>query len=149
MAGADGGPKDVDPNLALFAAWSRDEEKRERDERRAAKALRDQERKAQDLVRAKDGAAADLKRVRQSPRSTAEEKAAADAAYRQALAAVVAAETGEAPAWAPGEPAPAEEALSSDVVASDADVSDVGVSDVDGHEADGDPSQGREPPDGS
>src|SRR5690606_8899903 len=85
----------------------RDEEARERAERRAARTVRDDERKAQELVQAKDAAAADLKRVRQDSRSTAEQKAAADAAYRQALAAVVAAETGAAPDWAPpAEPEP-------------------------------------------
>lgn len=92
---------DVDPNLALFANWVREEEKRERDARRSAKAVKDEERKAQDLARAKDEAAAQLKRVRQSPSAGAEEKAAAEAGYRQALAAVVAAETGSAPDWAP------------------------------------------------
>lgn len=97
----DSGAKGVDPNLALFASWVRDEEKRERDERRSAKAVKDEERKAQELVRAKDDAAADLKRLRNSSRATAEEKAAAEAKYREALAAVVTAETGEAPEWAP------------------------------------------------
>ena len=106
----DSGSKEVDPNLALFASWVRDEEKRERDERRNAKAVKDEERKAQDLVRAKDDAAADLKRLRNSSSATGEQKAAAEARYREALAAVVTVETGEAPEWAPppAEP-PAEE----------------------------------------
>ena len=44
--------------------------------------------------------------ARASTSATPEQRAAAEAAYREALAAVVAAETGEAPTWAP----PAEEA---------------------------------------
>lgn len=39
-----------------------------------------------------------------------EERAAAEEAYRRALAAVVAEETGEAPDWAPPSPEPTEDA---------------------------------------
>lgn len=92
---------DVDPNLALFASWVRDEESKERAAKREAKAVRAEEEKARALVKAKDDAAAALKRVRSNPNATADDKAAADAAYREALAAVVAAETGTTPAWAP------------------------------------------------
>jgi hypothetical protein len=91
----------VDPDVALFAQWMRDEERKERDARRQAKENRRLEESARSLTAAKDAAAAEVKRLRWSPSATAEQRAAADAAYRDALAAVVAAETGEAPAWAP------------------------------------------------
>lgn len=112
------GDKGVDPNLALFAAWSRQEDERERESRRAAKRVKDEERKAQDLAKAKDSAAAELKRIRNDGRATAEQKTAADTAYREALAAVVAIETGTTPEWAP--PAAAPEEVSSGDDASEA-----------------------------
>lgn len=147
MARSEASKDDVDQNLALFAAWSRDEDERERDQRRAAKAARDQERKADDLVRAKDEAAAALKRVRQDPRSTAEEKSAADTAYRSALAAVVAAETGEAPAWAPEAPATEVDEADADAATTDRpspDGADPGDSDSSGSSED-DPSADQGP----
>jgi hypothetical protein len=88
-------------DLELFASFVRDEEKKERD---AKKAARDERRQADELtklVKAKEDAAALVKRLRGSDRATAEQKTEADAAYKAALAAVVAAETGEAPTWAP------------------------------------------------
>ncbi|WP_421119929.1 hypothetical protein ACE2AJ_00790 [Aquihabitans daechungensis] len=103
------GPKvpEADPaDLEAFASFVRSEEQKERD---AKKAARDERRKADQqsqLVKAKEDAAALVKRLRGSDRATAEQKAEADAAYKAALAAVVAAETGEAPAWAPPEPEP-------------------------------------------
>lgn len=108
------GPKvpEADPaDLELFASFVRSEEQKERD---AKKAARDERRQADEharLVKAKEDAAALVKRLRGSDRATAEQKAEADAAYKAALAAVVATETGEAPAWAPTPEAetPAEE----------------------------------------
>lgn len=91
-------------DLELFAQFVRSEEKKERD---AKKAARDERRQADEhnkLVKAKEDAAALVKRLRSSERATAEEKAEADAAYKAALAAVVAAETGESPTWAPPVP---------------------------------------------
>lgn len=88
-------------DLELFAEFVRAEEQKERD---AKKAARDERRKADEqsqLVKAKEEAAALVKRLRGSDRATAEQKAEADAAYKAALAAVVAAETGETPTWAP------------------------------------------------
>jgi hypothetical protein len=100
----------VDPDVARFASLMRAEERREREAKAAAR----QERRRADeharLERAKDEAAAEVKRLRGSSRATAAERAAADEAYKAALAALVAAETGEAPAWAPGDPVGAVEA---------------------------------------
>lgn len=91
----------VDPDLALFASYVRDEEQRERDEKRAAREARRQADADKQLVAVKDSAAAEVKRLRGRAGVSAEQRAAADADYRDALAAVVAAETGAVPAWAP------------------------------------------------
>ncbi len=92
---------EVDPNVALFASYVRDAEQRERDAKKAARVARQEAESTQNLVVAKDAAAAEVKRLRGREGVSAEQRAAADAAYREALAAVVAAETGTAPAWAP------------------------------------------------
>lgn len=88
-------------DLELFAQFVRDEERKERDAKKAAREERRQADEHAKLVKAKEDAAALVKRLRGSDRATAQEKADADAAYKAALAAVVAAETGEAPTWAP------------------------------------------------
>ncbi|HEX2576477.1 MAG TPA: hypothetical protein VHK88_09030 [Aquihabitans sp.] len=106
--GTSGAP--VDPNLALFASYVRGEEQRERDAKRAAREARQQAETLAELQAAKDAAAAEVKRLRSREGVSPEQRAAADAAYREALAAVVAAETGEAPAWAPPPPEPETEA---------------------------------------
>ena len=95
------GSPGVDPALALFASYVRGEEQRERDAKRAARKDREKAQAADLLLASKDAAAADVKRLRGREGVSAEQRAAADAAYRDALAALVAAETGEAPAWAP------------------------------------------------
>lgn len=97
----------VDPNVALFASYMKDEEQRGRDAKRAARQARQEAEAEQHLTAVKDAAAAEVKRLRGRTGVSAEERTAADVAYRDALAAVVAAETGQAPAWAP--PTPAEE----------------------------------------
>ncbi len=91
----------VDPNVALFASYMRDGEQRERKAKKAAREDRLKAEAAASLVAVKDAAAAEVKRLRGREGVSAEQRGAADAAYRDALAAVVAAETGEAPAWAP------------------------------------------------
>ena len=93
-------------DLELFAQFVRDEAKKERDAKKAARDERRQADEHNQLVKAKEDAAALVKRLRGSERATAEEKAEADAAYKAALAAVVAAETGESPTWAPPAPEP-------------------------------------------
>lgn len=96
----------IDPNVALFASYVEDDRRRARDAKREA---REQRRRADDakrLVDAKDAAAAELKRLRSRGGASAEDRAAAEAAYRDALAAVVEAETGTPPAWAPPPPEP-------------------------------------------
>ncbi|MBA3282523.1 MAG: hypothetical protein H0U29_09860, partial [Acidimicrobiia bacterium] len=101
----------VDPDLALFASYVRDEEQREREEKKAAREARRQADTDRQLVAAKDTAAAEVKRLRGREGVSAEQRATADATYRDALAAVVAAETGSVPAWAPpAEPEDAGEA---------------------------------------
>lgn len=99
-------PPGIDPDVALFASYMRDEEQRERDAKRAAREARRQADAAQGLAATKDVAAAEVKRLRGRQGVSAEQRAAADAAYRDALAAVVGAETGATPAWAPPSPSP-------------------------------------------
>ena len=96
-------------DLELFAQFVRTEERKERDAKKAARDERRQADEHNQLVKAKEDAAALVKRLRGSDRATAEQKAEADAAYKTALAAVVAAETGASPTWAP-EPEPAPQA---------------------------------------
>ena len=54
----------VDPDLALFASYVRDEEQRQRDAKREARQARRQADADQQLVAAKDTAAAEVKRLR-------------------------------------------------------------------------------------
>lgn len=91
----------VDPAIAAFASFIKAEEKQEKEARRAAKQARAAEEEANRLVAAKDEAAAELKRLRGRSGVPPEVRAAAEEAYRSALAAVVAAETGSTPEWAP------------------------------------------------
>jgi hypothetical protein len=93
-------------DLEIFAQFVRDEEEKERSAKKAAREERRQADEHAKLVRAKEDAASRVKRLRASDRASAEEKAEADAAYKAALAALVAAETGEAPTWAPPAPEP-------------------------------------------
>ena len=93
--------KTIDPAVAAFASFVRGEESKEREAKKAARAERQKADEANRLVETKDAAAAEVKRLRSRTGVSAEERAAADAAYRDALAAVVAAETGTAPTWAP------------------------------------------------
>lgn len=123
----------VDPNLALFASYVREDREKERAAKQAARAERRKEEEAATLVAAKDAAAAEVKRLRSRTGVSPEERVAAEAAYRDALAAVVATETGEAPAWAPErppEPAPVE---------ADETTSTTGEADGADETADGDP----------
>ena len=103
VATSTSGAPQPDPNLALFASYVRDDRKRSQEAKRAAREDRRRAEEAQQLVKAKDDAAAEVKRLRSRSNATADERAAADAAYRDALAAVVAEETGERPAWAPAD----------------------------------------------
>ena len=101
---------ELDPNVVLFAAWVKAEEGKERDAKKAARKAREAEKAERAVVDTKDAAAAEVKRLRNDPKATPEARAEADAAYRSALAAVVVAETGEAPDWAPPAPEPEAEA---------------------------------------
>ncbi|MGB3056291.1 MAG: hypothetical protein WBB52_15695 [Acidimicrobiales bacterium] len=116
------GDNSPDPNLALFADWVRSEERRESAARRKARDAKRLEESARALTMAKDDAAAEVKRLRSSPTATAEERAAADAAYRSALAAVVASETGTTPGWAPSHADADADQTESDDSRSDADL---------------------------
>jgi hypothetical protein len=99
----------VDPDVARFAAALKESARREAEAKRQAAEARQraeqvaaEAERVKDLERAKDAAASRLRDARRSGRGVAE----AEAAYKAALAAVVAAETGERPAWAPDEPEP-------------------------------------------
>lgn len=105
-AGAPAAAPSIDPNVALFASYVEDDRRRARDAKREAREQRRMAEDAKRLVDAKDAAAAELKRIRSRGGASAEDRAAAEAAYRDALAAVVEAETGAAPAWAPPPPEP-------------------------------------------
>ncbi len=101
-------PPAVESDLSVFAGRVAAEKARRRDDQRAK---REAKRHAEDLARlvaAKDVAAGAVKRLRGRDGVTAAQRTEADAAYRNALAAVVAVETGQAPAWAvvPTEPDP-------------------------------------------
>ncbi|MBX3286375.1 MAG: hypothetical protein KF703_13585 [Actinobacteria bacterium] len=113
--------KEIDPDVARFAAYVREQEQREKASKRAEREARQQADATKALVAAKDAAAAEVKRLRSRQGVSAEERAAADAAYREALAAVVAAETGTAPAWAPppGEAEPTDDAAAEPAAGSD------------------------------
>lgn len=114
----------VDPALAAFASFVRSEEKRERDAKKAAREARAKEQEANRLIENKDRAAAKLKSLRSRSGVSPQEREQAEADYRAALAAVVAAETGEAPSWAPEVVEPeAVEAESAEVGDADADSS--------------------------
>lgn len=129
--------KEIDPDVARFAAYVREQEQAEKAAKRADREARQQADATKTLVAAKDAAAAEVKRLRAREGVSPEERAAADATYREALAAVVAAETGEAPAWAPppsAEPEPEPEAAADEATAEGAaDPAD---------EATGEPSDG-------
>lgn len=114
-------PDAVAADLELFASFVRSEERKEREAKAAARAERREADEHARLVKAKDDAAAEVKRLRASERATAEQKAAADDAYKAALAALVAAETGEAPAWAPAQDEPAVEQRAEDEAPADAE----------------------------
>ncbi len=79
--------------MRLFAQRQREAEEVKRRARREAKAVRAEEAQRQALMTAKDEAAAELKRARRSGVGGAA-LAAADAAYRAALEAVLVVERG-------------------------------------------------------
>ena len=90
----------VDPDVARFAARTWQQEAEERDRKRAAREARQREEEHQTLTAAKDAAARDVKRLRMQEHVKASDAAAAEGAYRKALADLIAFETGSAPAWA-------------------------------------------------
>lgn len=91
----------IDPDVARFAARVREQREAEQAQMRAAREARRRAEHQGQLVAAKDAAAAAVKALRARPHSTPEEQAAAEAVYRQALAALLTFETGIPPAWAP------------------------------------------------
>lgn len=124
-------------DLALFASFVRSEERKERDAKHAAKEERRKAGEHQRLVQAKDDAAALVKRLRGSERATADEKAAADLAYKEALAALVAHETGAAPEWAPPAPVEAEPEAEPEATTDDDGDADEAVAEPDAAAPDG------------
>jgi hypothetical protein len=96
----------IDPDVALFAALLRKDE-RDRaaverhaaEQREQAEAAAAERRRREDLQAAKDDAARRLKDARR--RGDANAISQAEASYKLALADLLAAETGERPEWAP------------------------------------------------
>lgn len=88
----------------LFAESISAHEAADRAARDRAAAAAAHDRRHQDLVAAKETAAARLRRLRGDGRPRAQ-MAEAEAAYRSALAALTEFETGERPHWAPATPA--------------------------------------------
>jgi hypothetical protein len=91
----------IDPDVAMFAARTFERQAAERDAKRAEREARRREAEHETLLAAKDRAAKEVKRLRTLERVQAGEAAAADEAYRTALAELISFETGSAPAWAP------------------------------------------------
>ena len=89
----------VDPDVALFAKLVREDEEAERRAADDQRRRRDEAERGERLRSAKDDAARHLKdlRAKGAPVATVAE---AEAAYRAALAEVVAMESGQRPAWA-------------------------------------------------
>jgi len=114
----------IDPDVALFASYMREQADKEKADKRAAREARAEADQVQTLVAAKDAAAAEVKRLRGREGVSAEERTAADVAYREALAAVVAAETGEAPTWAPPAPPDPEPAAEADAESAEVEATD-------------------------
>lgn len=90
--------------MARFATRTREQQVADRQRKQAKREQRQRAEEHERRIATKDAAAAAVKRLRAAPRSTADETAAADAAYRVALADLIAFETGTLPAWAPSEP---------------------------------------------
>ncbi len=90
----------VDPDVARFVTRTREQQAAERERKRAKRERRQRAEEHQRRMATKDAAVAEVKRLRAGARSTAEQIATADAAYRAALADLIAFETGVTPAWA-------------------------------------------------
>lgn len=95
----------IDPDVAMFAARTFERQAAERDAKQAQRDARRREEEHQVLISTKDAAASEVKRLRTLERVQPTEAAAAEAAYRNALADLISFETGSAPAWAPAVPA--------------------------------------------
>jgi hypothetical protein len=104
--GAEGRRAPVDPDVARFAQRLQASKDAERAAQRAARDDRRRQDEHARLVSAKDAAAAQVRAVRARPSPSADDVQAAEAAYRAALGALVASETGQQPAWAPPPAAP-------------------------------------------
>ena len=88
-------PQGAADDLELFASFVKAEETKERENKRQAQEQRRLANVHQALIDAKDKAAAEVKRIRAKEHSKPEERAAADEAYRDALGALMAHESGE------------------------------------------------------
>lgn len=91
----------VHPEVARFAERVRQQKEAERAAKQAERDARRRDDEHQQLLAAKDSAAASVKRLRTREHVTADEAAAAEAGYRSALAGLIAFETGAPPVWAP------------------------------------------------
>ncbi len=90
----------IDPDVAMFAARTFERQAAEREAKQASRDARRREEEHQTLISTKDRAASEVKRLRSLEHTQPGEAAAAEEAYRQALADLIAFETGKAPAWA-------------------------------------------------
>jgi DNA-binding transcriptional regulator YiaG len=90
----------IDPDVARFAARTFQQQAAERDAKRAEREARQREEEHQQLLATKDAAVAEVKRLRTRDHVKRDDAAAAEAAYRLALANLIEFETGSAPGWA-------------------------------------------------
>lgn len=90
----------VHPDVARFAARVMEQQAADRERKREGREARAREEQHQRLIADKDAAAGAVKRLRSREHVPPGEAAAAEAAYRQALATLISFETGAAPAWA-------------------------------------------------
>ena len=90
----------IDPDVARFVTRERQQQAAQQELKRAKREARQKAEEHQRLVVAKDAAASEVKRLRSLSNVPDGDAAKADLAYRDALAALIASETGSAPAWA-------------------------------------------------
>lgn len=122
-------PQGAADDLELFASFIKAEETKERENKRQAQEQRRLANVHQTLIDAKDKAAAEVKRIRAKEHSKPEERAAADEAYRNALGALMAHESGESPE--PQETGSGIEAEESDTEVRESETADPEPSDTD------------------
>ncbi len=109
----------------MFAARTFERQAAEREAKQASRDARRREEQHQTLISSKDQAASEVKRLRSLDHTQPGEAAAAEEAYRRALADLIAFETGKAPAWA-ATPAAEPESLDPGDAAEDEEAGEAG-----------------------